>query len=345
MLQIVFQGKVGRFDSIGYQDGDLTIETVRSERAPADAEFFVSKVSDKTGSILWRFDKRVYSQGDFFLREVDIEANKTEPLMIYANRRELLDVIPIRDLPKMRIVKDTDGRNSYEGGRSAQAIVELKLLLAEDMNLRPVFRQAERVIAELLRRRQAEARANAKAAQAEANAEANAAKEDRRQEQAARRAALLARPIIYGYTADGQRLQGIPIVGDEYQMLPHQTWVIVVKSYDSEKQVSGPVSEHFMVSKSASGRIEKRHVRSVSAEDPKQPKVVAIKFGEHVFEIGNVYHTISLYERAGIDALHAVGLNGAAKVGLFPANSDGTVTIFEVVKSGPREIGRYKPLV
>lgn len=337
-MQVVSQTSVGNFEVAVYEIAGLKVETLKSKNAPEGAEFLPSKVVNAKGETLWKFDKNRYLGAYAWLREVDDD----DLIIAYATRSAVYEVIPVKDLPSMRLVKDDSGRMSYEGGRNSQAIVELKLIIAEDLGLEPIFSTSEALIAKLLRRRKAEARAEA---EAEQKAQAQAAREARVREQQLRITRILERKPLIGFTADGQRLTGIPVVGDEYQSLPHGKWVMLVESYDESTGKAGDIIEHFVVSKTGSGRVSKAQVRVVTATNPKQVQVTATKRGEQVVEIDNVFHTVSLYDQAGISALHAAGLNSATKVGLWPTNKDGTITIFEVVKKGPREIGRYKPLV
>lgn len=318
-----------------YTAYDLTIEALRGLGNPT-ATYRPSKVTDKNGRVLWKFDKNRYP--DTYAEFFDIEEGDDD-LIVYLNNRFVFEVIPIKDLPQWRPVIDVVGRETHEGGRSAQALVELKLLIAESEQLEAALTPVEQRIAQIIRQRQAAARA---AAEAEARQQAQAEEDRKRREYEARINAILARPMIAVYTAEGQRLTGIPVIGDEWHILPRHKWVVTVESYDPETKTAQNPTEHFQVQKSAGGRLEKGCPRLVTQGNPMERRPMATKRGEVIVEIDNQITPLSLYSRTDIDTLHRDGLNGASRLGVFPMNSDGTVTIVEVVKKGVRDIGRFK---
>lgn len=338
MTTILEEKQVGNFSVVLWDVGnDIKVEALKSLKAPAGAEHLPAKVIDSNGKILWKFDKHRYPGAYAWLREVD----GFGAVIAYATRSELIEVISVKDLPQMRIVCDATGRENYEGGLGILKVVELKELLAADLEVEAKFTPNEAMVARRLREQKQEEDKARRLAEAGAR---QAARDVQAREQAARVASILARKPIVGFTPDGQRLTGIPVVAKEYEMLPSGKFVIVVASYDSETGTYGDLVEHFSIRKTGGGRVEKINPRVVSKANPAERQSAARMEAKLLFDIGNDPVEVGLYRRADIDALHASGLNGATKVGLAPMNPDGTVTIFEVVKKGVREIGKFRPM-
>ncbi len=339
-MQVLEQPKtVGNFSVVVYDAGNgLRVEALMSLNAPEGSEHLPAKVVDKEGKTLWKFDKYRYPGAFAWLREVD----SFGAVIAYATRRELIEVISIAHLPKTHIVQDAAGRESYEGGPGILQVVELKQLLAEDLGLEPHLTTNELIIVNRQRQVRAALRAELRKLKVQAR---EVARQALAQDRAERVAAILARKPVAGFTVEGQRLTGIPVVDKEYEMLPHGKFVIVVASYDVETGQCGEMSEHFLIKKTSGGRVDKANPRLVTKANPAERQSAAKVETKFLFEISNDFVEVGLYRRADIDALHAAGLNSATKVGLFPANTDGTITIYEVTKKGVKEIGAYKPLV
>lgn len=336
----IFESKtVGNFSVVIYDAGnDLKVETLMSLNAPEGAEHLPAKVVDGEGKTLWKYDRQRHLGAFAWLREVD----SFGPVIAYATRSELIEVISIAHLSKMRVVRDVTGRENYEGGPGILQVVELKQLLAEDLGVEPRFTPNEASIVKRLREQQ---QAEVRARRLAEVAARQVARDVQVREQAAKVTAILARKPIAGFTVEGQRLTGVPVTNAEYEMLPHGKFVILVASYDLETGACGDVIEHFSVRKSGGGRVDKDNPRLISKANPAERQATAKMEAKLLFEIGSDFVEVGLYRRADIDALHAAGLNSATKVGLYPIRPDGAVTIYEVTKKGVREIGAYKPLI
>ena len=322
-----------------YSAYDLTIEGLRRLNAGTDEEYRPAKVKSKTGQILWHFDKTRFpgAHATFFGLE-----DEDDDCIVYLNHRFVYEVVPLKDLPQWRSVRDASGRETHEGGRPVAALVELKLFIADAMNLEPFLSKVEGIVARAIRQRWAQAAAEARAKRVVETQEVD---DQRMRERQARIAAIMTRPPITVYTAEGRRLTGIPVVGDEYRMVLRDRWVVSVESYDNEARQAGQPTEHFQVVKSDGGRINRAHVRAVTLNDSRKPVTVATRQGEAVIQIGSGDpDVIPLYGRQDISALHADGLNGGTRVGLYPVNPDGTIVVYEVTKKGARELGRFQNL-
>jgi hypothetical protein len=337
-MNVLEEKLVGNFSVVVYDAGnELRVEALMSLNAPEGAEHLPAKVVDKEGRTLWKFDKYRYPGAFAWLRDVD----DFGPVIVYATRGELIEVISVSHLPKIRIVRDSAGRETYEGGLGILQIVELKQLMAEDLDLQPRFTPNEMIVIRRQREQRNALRADLRRLEVQAREVAYQALNQERRE---RVAAILARKSIAGFTVEGQRLTGIPVIEGEYEMLPRDTFVIVVASYDPETGECGDLVEHFSIKKSGGGRVSKNNPRPVTKVSPAERQPEAEVKARLLFEIGSDFVEIGLYRRADIDALHAAGLNSATKVGLFPANPDGTVTIYEVTKKQVRELGRFQPM-
>jgi hypothetical protein len=318
-----------------YEVHGLVIETLKSKSAPEGAQFLPAKVSDQNGVILWQYSKGRFRGAFAWLLEVN-----GEYVVAYASKTEVFEAISIKDLPHLRVVLDAKGKEVYEGGRGIVGAIELKRAVAEQMKRKLVYTDAEQMILRVIKKREDEALAAERKAAAEQAATERSAREREKQERVGK---IMARPRLVAYDEKGSRLSGVPVVGKEYEMLSDGTHVIVVERIDEDGKGVDP-GEYFVVNKTAGGRISRANARLVSLNDPTKPKAVAVSRGQMVFDLKGDLKVVSLYSRSDIDALHGSGLNGATTVALATPDDAGNFTLFEIVKKGPKEIGKFQPL-
>ncbi len=309
------------------QLGALCIHLAKSPKATSSsAELLPSKVT-KDGQVLWSFDKS-YIDCIAFLREVD-----GEHMIVYATRQEVVDIVPILDLPNT--IRLAGGQ--YDWKRSALERLQLKLAAAERMSLDCRLTPIEKILNRKLDEQKREAAAAQSAALAE---ERQREHEARLAARAERKRQIMMRERITVYTSSGEKRKGVPVVDDEWQALGDGVDCVRVASYADG--IASEPSELFFVKKEGSRKSRQRIV-PVFAEDPTKPSLVE-KMGEIVVEIDGVPDAISCFTRDGLASLKADGLNSGAIRGVWPANADGTYTLVSFAKGGTRDIGNFLPV-
>ncbi len=243
------------------QWGDFTLEMVKSKKAPESAEFLPAKVL-KVGQILWSFK----SNHPGYHGLAKLMEHGEELVIVLCTKTELHAVVPVTDTSH-HFGQMPDG--SFMGGRSIKDVITLKSEIAKLMHLEPIWTEREEKMRTAMQRQRAEAIAHASAKH---EAEAEARRTAVRAERDAKRTALLARKRAYAFTAGGERRHGIPVIGDEWAVLPGDTFCITVDSYAVDTGKHGNVLECFITKKSPSGRIDRDKVTPVFERDPRAVK-------------------------------------------------------------------------
>lgn len=70
---------------------------------------------------------------------------------------------------------------------------------------------------------------------------------------------IMSRPKVEGRTAEGQKRHGQPATEDEWQILRHDTFIMLVESYDDESHEHGQIIESFRVDRSSGSKPEKEY--------------------------------------------------------------------------------------
>jgi len=159
-----------------------------------------------------------------------------------------------------------------------------------------------------------------------------------------------AKGTITAYTADGQKRYGYPVVGDEWQSLSKNTFVVLCESYDQAARQHGKVIEAFRVVKEKGQNPSKGNSALVTLEQPKLaifasselPKpvdTIAVLTDDGSFEVA-VYATMD-----DIRAARASGLNsGSFVAALNRRKDDGRYEVLSVRKDAVSTIGLFEAL-
>lgn len=295
----------------------FVIEQLRSPFAGADGEFLPCRVR-QGAVVVWSFDKHPDFKGLALLREVDDEF-----VIILATKRELYDVLPVFDLPDLKLV----GGN-WIGGRKLSKMVALKELLAEAEGLRPIWTKLENEMREALGEK---AKQEYRLAQARKQAEeAAAARRARQGAKEARRAEITNRKRLFVYTTDGRRRHGYPVVGDEWLSLPTGTFCVSVESYDHATGAVGTVVESFVVQQSGQKK-SRGAVAAVTLRAPSQKKELAKELVLD-FKIVSIddepVGVILVEDMDAVRTLAESGLNHSALAMCPKAGDDGRFAVF-----------------
>ena len=182
-------------------------------------------------------------------------------------------------------------------------------------------------------------------------------KQARRAEKAARHkarvAALKDRGQVTAYTGDSRKVCGVPVVDEEWQVLPHGTKVVLVGSYSESSGEAGQFLEAFAVCKRNGGNPKKeRVVKGLKREIP------SYSGSEDTFSLPEPEGRISvLNERdkkvpvkvfGTVDDIRAVreaGLHlGSYVTAKDKLNPDGRYEVYRLVQGKTETIGLVSPV-
>lgn len=231
----------------------FTIQLVRPQTAPESAEFRPGRVVSNNVEC-WNFKADHFDyRGSATLVECD------EELIVCLVSKGYLDqVLPILDLPSYQ--KTANGERL--GGRSLKKLIELKEVIASELGLEPLWSVRETQMRQAIRDANKSERDTQEAA-------AKKMEEDRKRIRNEERAKILRRKRQYAFTATGERRNGIPVVGNEWEMLPADTFCILVESWNDETSGAGTFAESFVVSKKGTKKIRSAVV-AVMRDNPQQ---------------------------------------------------------------------------
>lgn len=160
---------------------------------------------------------------------------------------------------------------------------------------------------------------------------------DRAARREARRQEMLSREVIHGFTSNGVRRRGIPVVRDEWHSLDEGVWVMLVESY--EDGVCGKLIESFVVMKGKNGRPQKQQCAQVIEGKRGDALKIDIRpVGDTIVEKDGEFLDVTLY--ASMDDIKLAqkqGLNG----GSFVAVKSDTpkLEIYSVTSAGIKTEG------
>jgi hypothetical protein len=304
--------------------GEFTIESIKSKKAPEHSEFLPAKVL-KDGQVLWSFKgnhpgyhglARLVGFGDEFV-------------IVLCTKVTLHDVVPIADLPDIKWMPDS-GRL---GGRKLRETVVLKEAIANKLGLQPAWSVREDQMLVAVHRQQAEAQRLARAEQvrleAEAQRLANEQREAARKERELKRREITSRKRLHVFTASGDRRSGIPVVTDEWKILPADVFCVQVESYNAETGAYGGAVESFVTKKNRGGETRKDKVVVVFDRDPREAKKLTATLVTKVMEIkGELEEVVVVPDMDTVRTLNASGLNS----GTLVLVDNGTTEFMDVLK-------------
>jgi hypothetical protein len=211
------------------------------------------------GKTIWTL-KGWHPEYDGLARLVEEDGEKIIAL-VFKGRLDF--VIPVRDLPHVHLTAE----GNYDGGRPLEAVIALKYSIAPKLGKMLILPPRERVLAEKIRRDNA----------AKRGAEAVRLREEehRRQllkatERGEKIAAIKQRPKLSVLTKLGHR-NGLPVVDEEWRLLPGTTQCVSVVSYDQGSLTAGEAIEAFEVV--GVGYSKKNRAAVIMPHQPVQPKV------------------------------------------------------------------------
>lgn len=228
--------------------GEVVLEMLRSKKVP-NGDFLPANVKFKEKEI-WNFswEKSAGFDGIGRLHEI-----KGEHFIVLQDRsKRVCKVVPVNDLPKLQPII-VAGKTIMIGGKSDMELYKLKLSISEKLNLQVFVTSDEEMLnAEMV-----------KFHQSQMELERVQREELRRAKEAAKTErvnSIMSREKIFAFSEDGKKCFGIPVVGNEWEMLPSDTPVILVDSLESRNPI-----EAFFVKKKTSGRLFKGSPKKVSA--------------------------------------------------------------------------------
>lgn len=294
--------------------GDIVMELLKSKNAPKYAQFLPANVTDLHGKRLWDFKAEEFNGfGKIFVLD--------EEYYIYLEDRQgvIHRVIPVSDLPKLQKVKLGEKIITL-GGTSPENILKIKIQISECLGCKYVATaEEETLLKEMKKLRQAEAEKERLRKEEEISL--------KEQARAQRIAEIMRREKMTAYTNEGKPRYGIPIIGDEWMMLPDNTAVIVVSDLEEKNP-----SEAFFVKKNAGGRLSKGSPKEVSSKKPavnnklKEESPVIEASGIIQVVIDGQVRQILNFSKENFNLLRATGLNSGTMVAVGePKNGKYTI--------------------
>lgn len=159
--------------------------------------------------------------------------------------------------------------------------------------------------------------------------------------------ALLARGKITGYTADGQKRFGHPVIETEWQSLSNGTYVMLVDSIDEDGTI-GAMKESFQVVKERGKSPQKGSFAVVSAQKHSRTDACTITFPPirvTMIEMSDDFFEVGLY--SSMDAIRlarANGLNSGSYVAVLEQDEERKILVYSVRSDGIDTIGKFLPL-
>lgn len=322
-------------------DSGISIQIRRSLAKP-NLDFLPAIVKDSEGKILWGFAAENF-KGLGRLLVVDGEL-----VIALTDWTHVRKVIPVNDLPKVKIVKVGEG-TKIVGGRGIQAIINLKHAVAEAFRLKADITDGERDFLAKIRQ-----------AKDYREAEKSAEREEARRK---RIAEIMARDQISGFPENGKCRFGVPVLEDEWRMLPVTTGgVVLVSGFSENGEPLGDTATAFFIGRSKGQPVQEAKVeiklrgRGRFDHKPKQtqttPTVALNSFEEILFEISEKkedlvpgFYEAILTDTLGFSSLKKSGLNSGALIALPSPNGDeGMVQVEKMTGGGSTTLGIFKRL-
>lgn len=318
--------------SIQYGRKTVRVNLIRSIKAPEGAEFLPASVFVDQKKV-WSFpeEKKEGFKGFAFIRNV---ASEVIILLLDHNER-IVKVVPLYDLASQIIIKSGD-KSMVLGVRSAEKLYDLKMAAHKELRLRYELTDKEKKIrAERIVAEKAEIEKNKLKAEAQ------------RREKLGE---ILKRPEVYVYIENAKRLRGLPVTSAEWEILPNDTRVVIVKEYDGKlKKPAGDPIEFFIVTKGDGSRRPKKSAKysklswekPITEEDEKYGVLGIIEVdladGEGVQTIGHVNDD-------GLRKLQNQDVNGGTPVAVGEPDTEGKIKVVRLEVDKVEEVGYFLPI-
>ena len=295
-FQLVENQDTDRFDieTGTVQDGGVSFALTLLRPAGTDMNFSTGEVKT-AGRTVWKFRDAGFTGPALLVRC----GERLVIALVGRDSRKVEQVVPLAKL----VGKVFD----------LTAIIRLKQLAAEQLGRECILTELEQKVAPLVARQTAKADALRRAQLAGSTQKVSEGQDDGRALERQRRIdAIMARPRVVGYSG-GQKRFGVPVVGDEWQVLKNDTFVILVESIGKDGTI-GALIESFVVTRKGRGsEASKAAVVPVSAEPPR----TAAKQAQLVKPVGEVaveheqgiYSVLLFGSMDDIRAAQAAGLN------------------------------------
>lgn len=319
--------------------GHSFVITVLRNNKLSHLAFAISSVADKDGKTLWSFKGQKFDG-------IGLPAFAGESVVIALCTRGkdavIEQVIPLSSLVSHQPV---GLREQIKAKMGASFDLDMPYRLTE-MEAKVEKIDEGRMHAEMVRkdREASERRASERDAEKIRKQDELRAKQAEREQRVAR---IMIRERVVGYTALNERRHGVPVVENEWQILEHGTFVILVDAIGEDGTV-GTMLESFKVVKErgrhpmkavVSQLVSQKAVVTEIPEELKPTGQVLVEMKNDVFEVA-IYDSLATIKKA-----HKAGLNGGAFVTTDERDSEGKVTVYSVTQeAGPKKVGAYVPL-
>lgn len=299
----------------------LEVEALRSKKAP-HGDFLPASVRVKgQKERIWSFQelKVIGFTGLAKLFRLEPKGQPHIDLIGLTDRNGfLVSVIPLHCLGNGAITNTENYGLVFLGGKlQPHELMRLKSQLAHQEGLVCQFTSAEQaLLKDIFNLEEAEVKA-----------------EQTRREAARleRRKAVLSRPQITAYTKAGEKVRGVPVASDEWEVLGNGQTAVLVETYDQETGQPGKPLEAFRVEKTRGGRTIKCDRKTGITLELSKPEAMALAF--KMFRIDGILSSMPVVSRDELDQLRQK-LNSGTKVAV-PEGDKFKIYSLEKGKSHP----------
>ncbi len=220
----------------------------------------------------------------------------------------------------------------FIGGRKLRELIAIKEALAKRHKLTPVWTERESRMRDALQQQAATARKIAREAEEAEQAAKRATKQADRDRKIAE---LKTRPVVHVTIENGVHRRGIPIVGDEWKVLPDGTHCVLVSEYNSETSEAKEPLESFKVANRYGGKDRVQIGKVVmSGTEQKLPRLPKLE-SKMVTIDGDIEEVFLAPSIDVVRELHQKGLNSGAFVATPEGDSKDRFTVYELRKGEP----------
>jgi hypothetical protein len=225
----------------------------------------------------------------------------------------------------------------------ARTTLALKKAAADFLGVQANTREEDDALRAIGQRKNAE-RATQRAAEREAEAARQAAeREARERARVARIRSIMSRDVIDVYSADGADLWGYPVTQNEWPMLPHDTYVVLVESYNDETSEHGNVLEAFRIvhqhgknpTKGFAKTVTERRPVATATESRISSREIWVEMGDDAYAV-QLYPSMELIQQA-----RKQGLNSGTFAAVEPAKDASKIQIFSVHHDEIKTVGNF----
>jgi|GEM_PF-1876350 len=299
---------------------EFMVDMIR--RKGMSADFLPAKVY-LDGKEIWNFPSEKYSG---IARLLFIH---NEYVLVFINKnRQVENVVPLADLPKIRKIY-VNGRKMLIGGRGVYELFKFKAAAAKQLKLEYLKTNEEQTFIQLNNKLESEKKEAARIARAD--------------ERKRWLDLVFSRPEVNGYSEEGGKYYGTPIVEGEWQKLPDGSRVVLVETYNDEDNTHGDLIEAFFVKKGHNGRPEKKGAKIVFAKRPEKEEPVIEAKGVEFFKIDSAVVEACIFCKEDIASLNNAGLNSGTYVALEGADDQGRYQILRLSEGKSEPVGIFTP--